>query len=53
MFKVVRFDGIVLVIPKRYVDELRSLPEHRLSARQLTVYVRGLDLFQIPSCVIS
>lgn len=39
MFKVIRFDGMVLVIPRTFVEELRSLPEHQLSLRHLQVHV--------------
>lgn len=42
MFKVIRLDGMVLIIPQKFVEELRSIPEHQLSARQLQVYVRPL-----------
>lgn len=51
MFKVVRLDGMLLIIPKSFVDELRSLPEHRLSQRQLIAYVSCLNLFLIPGSV--
>ena len=52
MFKVVRFDAILLIIPKSFVGELRTLPEHRLSQRQLMAYVSGFDLFAI-SCHVN
>jgi uncharacterized protein YlzI (FlbEa/FlbD family) len=39
MFKVIRLDGMVLIIPRKFVEELRSLPEHHLSLRHLQVYV--------------
>ncbi len=47
MFKVVRLDGMLLIIPKGFVEELRSLPEHRLSQRQLIAYVSCLNSFSI------
>ena len=53
MFKVVRLDGIVLIIPKTIVDEIRSLPESRLSQREITVYVSCLSLFPKFSLVIK
>lgn len=40
IFKVIRLDGMVLIIPRRYVEELRSVPEHRLSLRHLQAHVR-------------
>ena len=52
MFKVIRLDGMVLIIPKSFVEELRSLPEHILSPRHLQVYVRFPQLsfvFQVPT----
>lgn len=52
MFKIVRLDGIVLIIPKSVVDEVRSLPEHRLNQRLITVYVSSLLLFSKFSDVI-
>lgn len=39
MFKVIRLDAAVLIIPKEFVEELRSVPEHNLSLRHLQVYV--------------
>ena len=42
MFKVVRIDGMVLIIPLKFVEEFRSLPEQCLSARRLQAYVRRL-----------
>ena len=39
MFKVIRLDGMVLIIPRKWVEELRSVPEHHLSLRHLQVYV--------------
>jgi hypothetical protein len=38
MFKVVRLGELVLIVPKSVANELRSLPEHDLSSRHLTVY---------------
>lgn len=42
MFKVIRLDGMVLIIPRKWGEELRSIPEHQLSLRHLQVYVRAL-----------
>lgn len=39
MFKVIRLDGMVLIIPRQYVQELRSVAEDRLSLRHLQVHV--------------
>ena len=39
MFKVIRLDGMVLIIPMDWVEELRSVPEHHLSLRHLQIYV--------------
>lgn len=39
MFKVIRLDGMVLIIPRQWVEELRSIPEYRLSLRHLQVHV--------------
>ncbi|KAL8759368.1 MAG: hypothetical protein Q9199_000803 [Rusavskia elegans] len=38
MFKIIRLDSLVLIIPRVFVEELRSLPEHRLSLRHLQVH---------------
>ncbi|KAL8940343.1 MAG: hypothetical protein Q9216_002855 [Gyalolechia sp. 2 TL-2023] len=38
MFKIIRLDSMVLIIPKTYVEDLRALPEHRLSLRHLQVH---------------
>ncbi len=45
MFKVVRLGELVLIVPKSVANELRSLPEHDLSSRHLTVYVCGFHPF--------
>ncbi|KAL8711938.1 MAG: hypothetical protein Q9220_003634 [cf. Caloplaca sp. 1 TL-2023] len=38
MFKVIRLDSMVLIIPRKFVEELRSLPEHQLSLRHLQAH---------------
>lgn len=42
MFKVITLHGKILIIPLKFVEEFRSLPDHCLSARQFQVYVRHL-----------
>jgi hypothetical protein len=49
MFKVIRLDGMVLIIPRKFVEELRSLPEHHLSLRHLQVYVSVFSPGQSPT----
>lgn len=39
MFKLMRTDAAILIIPNEYVEELRSLPEHQLSPRRAHVDV--------------
>jgi hypothetical protein len=40
---------MLLIIPKSLVEELRSLPEHRLSQRQLIAYVSLSQFISNPS----
>lgn len=42
MFKIVTLNGIILIIPLKFLDDFRSLPDQSLSARQFQVYVRRL-----------
>jgi uncharacterized protein YlzI (FlbEa/FlbD family) len=53
MFKVIRLDGMVLIIPRKFVEELRSVPEHHLSLRHLQVYVSVFFGFLAVSYIYS
>lgn len=46
MFKIITLNGMILIIPLKFVEDLRSLPDHCLSARQFQVYVRLLFDFR-------
>ena len=37
--QVIRLDRMVLIIPRKWAEELRSVPEHHLSLPHLQVYV--------------
>lgn len=41
MFKIVRNDSEILVIGNKYIDELRSLPDAKLSAIGAHIKVRS------------